>query len=458
MPDTVEYDENSGGVYWMTPEEAYIHAEELQLLRRELALLASQYREVTVRYYIYGKSCAQISAELDLSMEMVKYYLFKTRKILKEGVGMKREFGEKSYNPQMFRMDFWGDRSSREYWEIFERKLPGNILLTAYEKACSITELAVELGVASVYLEDEIRILESHEMLRKVGDKYQTNIVIFTDAYETCVQEKIRPVYESAAHRFGHMLEAKLPELRKLMFYGNDYDGNRLRWTFANLALYHAMIQANEMTKERFGVYPLLSNGTHGYIYGYDNDYQNHHFHGVFSKIENADKTAWIAVINYRLIASCQKLSVKNWKKATAAMTDAALFRYADEDNDEVVHLIEQEIMTSTNGRLLPRFPVFSETTFERVKEELAFVIREAYTCMSEICDIAAENLRNYVPKALRDKCDPLAYIHYQTDTMAFIMETLVEKGFLRIPQEKTNLGIFGVSREYRHGKGEAEC
>jgi hypothetical protein len=39
---------------------------------------------------------------------MVKYYLFKTRKILKEGIGMTREYGEKSYNPGTFRMGFLG--------------------------------------------------------------------------------------------------------------------------------------------------------------------------------------------------------------------------------------------------------------------------------------------------------------------------------------------------------------
>ncbi len=129
----------------------------IPLLRRELSLLSKQYREATVAYYIYHKSCSEISTDLGISMEMVKYYLFKTRKILKEGIGMTREFGEKSYNPGIFRMDYWGSGDNTCYWQLFERKLPGNILLSAYDTPVTMQELSVELGVATVYLEDEIK-------------------------------------------------------------------------------------------------------------------------------------------------------------------------------------------------------------------------------------------------------------------------------------------------------------
>lgn len=79
-----------------------IKMEERNSLRRELSLLSKQYRECTVAYYFDGLSCAQTSEKLGISLEMVKYYLFKTRKLLKEGIGMEHEFGEKSYKPSNF--------------------------------------------------------------------------------------------------------------------------------------------------------------------------------------------------------------------------------------------------------------------------------------------------------------------------------------------------------------------
>lgn len=54
--------------------------EEEKLLRREIALLAGEYRECTIAYYYEELSCAQISKKLGISLEMVKYYLFKTKK------------------------------------------------------------------------------------------------------------------------------------------------------------------------------------------------------------------------------------------------------------------------------------------------------------------------------------------------------------------------------------------
>ena len=121
---TMELDESFVGTYWVTPEDEYLKTEELNLLRRELSLLSKQYRETTIAYYIYGRSCSEISTDLGISVEMVKYYLFKTRKILKEGIGMLREFGEKSYHPGTFRMDYWGDGDNSCYSQLFKRKLP----------------------------------------------------------------------------------------------------------------------------------------------------------------------------------------------------------------------------------------------------------------------------------------------------------------------------------------------
>lgn len=37
----------------------------------------------------------------------------------------------------------------------------------------------MELGVAVVYLEEEIELLMKYDIIRKIGDKYQTNIIIF---------------------------------------------------------------------------------------------------------------------------------------------------------------------------------------------------------------------------------------------------------------------------------------
>ena len=80
---------------------------------------------------------------------------------------MTRQLGEKSYNPGVFRVNFWG--SKNEYEELFRRKLPGSILLAAYYTAMTGQELSLETGVPMAYLEDELEILLKAKVLKKEG-------------------------------------------------------------------------------------------------------------------------------------------------------------------------------------------------------------------------------------------------------------------------------------------------
>lgn len=445
---TIEFDESFVGTYWITPEDEYLQSEELNLLRRELSLLSKQYRETTVAYYFTGKSCSEISADLGISTEMVKYYLFKTRKILKEGIGMSREFGEKSYNPGTFRMDFWGGGDNSCYWQLFKRKLPGNILLSAYYTPVTIQELSVELGVAAVYLEDEIELLMKHDILRKIGDKYQTNIIIFTDDYEKELAAKIKPIYEKAAEQFNEKLSDLLPALETLDFRGNDYSRNRLKWTFANLVMVFALNLSDGIGRKRFGDYPPLSNGSYGFVFGYDNDYKNHHFNGIYGHCENKDNTAYFSVENYRIIDECQSWQPLNWDQSIESMCDAILEKTADPDNDMLLRLISEGFISSHDGKLSTEFPVFSADMMDNtIRPRLKPLAEDICDCMIQICDLAAQTLKNFIPKTLCNQGAQLAFIHHQMDVMAFIMETMVERNWLIIPAGNEKLCVFGVKR-----------
>lgn len=126
---------------------------ELNILRRELAILSKEYRECVLAYYIEGLSCKETSEKLGISLDMVKYYLFKTRKILKEGISMEREFGEKSYNPAKFKFHtIFSGAINWEYINMFSRKLPGQILLSAYYTPMTIRELAKKSWQQLLYM------------------------------------------------------------------------------------------------------------------------------------------------------------------------------------------------------------------------------------------------------------------------------------------------------------------
>lgn len=361
---------------------------------------------------------------------------------------MSRELGEKSYNPGTFRMDYWGNGDDSCYWQLFKRKLPGNILLSAYHTPVTIQELSIELGVAVVYLEDELELLMSHELIKKAGNKYQTNIVIFTDDYEKEVAAKIKSVYQKAAEQFSHRLSELLPALAALEFKGNDYDCNRLKWTFANLTMVFALNLSDGIGRKRFGAYPPLSNGSCGFVFGYDNDYQNHHFHGIYGHCENKDHTAYFSVENYQMIAACQLWEPGNWDQSVEAMCDAILEKPADPNNDMLIKLIRQGFISSHNGKLSAEFPVFPADMFDSTIWQLLKPLAEdVCDCILKICDIAGKSLKNFIPKFLLEQGRQLAFIHYQMESIAFIMETMAERNWLILPDNHEKLCVFGVKR-----------
>ncbi len=159
-------------------ENAVVLDEEIMLLRREISLLSETARRVTVLHYMEDKSCEEISYILNISMGMVKQHLFKARKIIKDGICMNRELGEKSYNPKNFVFGFWGELGTL-YYKMFERKIPKNIVMSAYQKPLTIEELSMDTGIPRPYLEEEVKILLEGDVISKTKNgHYQTNFII----------------------------------------------------------------------------------------------------------------------------------------------------------------------------------------------------------------------------------------------------------------------------------------
>lgn len=440
-------EENAGACHLPSPEQEYVQkeseSEEIYLLRRELSLLKKTHREVCVAYYVDGKSCSQIAKEQSISVEMVKYHLFKTRKLLKEGIGMTRTLGEKSYAPGTFRLDFWGDWN--RYGDLFRRKLPGSIVLAAYYEAMTAEALSMELGVAMPYLEDELEILEHAGVLKRTGDRYQTNIVIITDAYEKELVRKTAAVYADVADSVFEKATRLLPELRGLDFHGNDYGDNRLLFGILNLAFCRGYIAARE--RSPLGKPGELALGGHGWVFGYDNDYVNHHFLGITMETWNKSETAWFSAENYRAVRRAQRYDHSDFRNKAEAMCDAILGREADSDNPTLPWLIEHSFVFCEEGRLSANFPVFDSDVFERVTQLVCDISDEVADCMISISDAAEVLLAEHAPAPLREQCGDIAKLHHRLDVAAFLMERLIEKNKLTVPREPTPLCVWGVRK-----------
>lgn len=164
------------------------HGEQLSLLRRELAFIRQDYRSIVVAYYIEDRSVRDIARSLSLSENAVQQRLHRARIILKEGLDMAREFGQLSYKPENISFISNGiGGANGEPWCFLNRLLCKNMMLAAYRNPASAEELAVEVGVALPYMEEELNGLVNASLMKKNGKKYETNFFIVSAQ----AQEKI---------------------------------------------------------------------------------------------------------------------------------------------------------------------------------------------------------------------------------------------------------------------------
>ena len=65
--------------------------------------------------------------------------------------------------------------------------------------------------------------------------------------------------------------------------------------------------------------------------------------------------------------------------------------------------------------------------------------------CMEKICGMAYGILKKHTPRHLHDRCEHLCCVRHQADAMGIIVEKLVNEHFLIVPEERTNLCMYGV-------------
>ena len=207
-----------------------IHTEQLALLRRELAFIRSDYRNIVAAYYIENRSIRDIASSLSLSENTVKQRLYRARQILKEGMDMAREFGIRSYSPEDIVFAASGSQPSGLPWNAVQRKIPNNILLQASNNPSTLEELSIELGIALPYMEEEVEILHRATLLAKQGERYITNFFILDKDCRIEVYHALRKTARERSRLIREFIDDRITDIRALGIAGNHIDDNTVRW------------------------------------------------------------------------------------------------------------------------------------------------------------------------------------------------------------------------------------
>lgn len=126
---------------------------------------------------------------------------------------MAREFGIRSYKPEEIRFAKNGrDGELGQPWTIVNHLLYKNIFLQAHENPQTAEELALELGIALPYMEDELEFLVREQLLRKEGNKYVTDFRIISREEQKAVYEASLAVQKPLTEKICKMLDLYMKE------------------------------------------------------------------------------------------------------------------------------------------------------------------------------------------------------------------------------------------------------
>lgn len=111
------------------------------------------------------------------------------------------------------------------------------------------------------------------------------------------------------------------------------------------------------------------------------------------------------------------------------------------------INLIEDNIILNKDGELKLNFPIFTQDMLEGLGNELNQTIEDIKISTLAIIEEASKILKNHAPKNLKDQYGPLAFIKYNLDVLACIVEEMVRKQYLQVPEEKVPLAILGIRK-----------
>ena len=418
--------------------EEYAHNEEMAVLRRELAFLSRDYREVVVAYYIEDRSVGDIARALGQPEGTVKSRLFRSRNLLKEGMKMAREFGPKSYKPEEVRFEATGRQDSGLPWSAVQRMLPKNILLEASNNPSTAEELSVAVGVAMPYMEEEIAALVKAGLLKEVGNRYVTNFFIESRDLQVAIRNEMILLTRDWAERYDTVMDKAIPLYRKGCFVPATMTDGELKW-FLALSLLDECIMGCEGYTLNFPVKHPHPDDNWGFMGFEGKRLPDQWFVGQSGSMEDSDAEFW----SYQIGKWDMWQRAATWNSPAVKLIGSII---REGRRVDTLTPTEKEIFDRRNpytfsvdeeGRVIPNIITFRGGEKEAIREQLSTLPEFAAlrADMQAVFDRAVAMLRKEGHAILEDQ---LNYCVTMTlfDIRGILLDSMVDKSILEIPAE----------------------
>ncbi len=192
-----------------------ISDEEKYRIRREISFLSELRRDIVFSFYYRNETVKKIATGHGIPEGTVKWHLNKIRKDLKEGMTMERKIGELGLNPvksnDISHNGTPGSNGGPEYY--LQDKIDLNIVYSAYNKPRTLNEIAEELGLTPVFVEEKVaRLADNGFLVKQKGGKFISYVEFSPRTYSLENMDRVRDAKLKMADR---LIENYVPAVRK---------------------------------------------------------------------------------------------------------------------------------------------------------------------------------------------------------------------------------------------------
>lgn len=191
LKSDIQYEGNPEDILPFIVDERTVYMQDdddelLEMVYRRIAFLTKAYREVMIMFYLDGLSISEIAVLQDTSEVNVRQRLFSARKKVRNEVETMTISNNKPVALDKIDYTIWGSGNplSGDPRDVLKRQFSNHILWLCHKKPRSAAEIADELNVPSMYVEEELEILAKgangvYGFLRRLENgKYAINFVL----------------------------------------------------------------------------------------------------------------------------------------------------------------------------------------------------------------------------------------------------------------------------------------
>lgn len=397
--------------------------EQLALVRRELALIRSNYRKAMIEYYINERSVKEIAQLFSISESMVKYLLFQSRKRIKEGVYMERNYGEFSYNPVNLEFRFWG--GTNHYYNMLNGKIAQNILMACYYEKQNEEQISIQTGIPTAYLEDELQKLLHYGLLTEKNGFYLSDIVILTKKELQDITKAIQKPMDTTIDYVTDFVDGIAEQVKSIGFYGNDMPINSLKWLITSKLLHASYIEM--MYENRKLDFPTDIFDQCCFRWLIETTPTDSLYDVGMSGMQttNGVMEFWDMGINGDFIH--HKVS-----DVSANMMVTLTSAQPESENDKLIctELIESGIAVKTEDGIKPNCPCFTNEQAEQFISLIRPAAKQIYTQAEKRLGTIQDTISEHTPKRLLDYAMKMSSL-VQLEEIQYITRLLCEKGWL---------------------------